>query len=377
MKKLENKIKSYIQENGPITFDKFMEFALYDKEHGYYSKSGNRFGKSGDFYTSPTVHRTFGQVISKFIVRVYEFIDEQFISVIEPGCGNGYLAVDILDCLKEFYPAVYEKIQYYCIDKSKSNIDKAYELLTDHKTKVNFTADISDLKEGHYGVVISNELFDALPFHRIKFKYNKPFEIYIENEGENFTEHLGKLSSNDLKEYIENLNINFEQDQQIEINLNYKKLIKQISSSLNKGVVITFDYGWLAGELYSPARLDGTYRCFHNHQISADPYINIGELDITSSVNFSDLIKLGEQNELKLIKYSTQGQFMVDWGILDIIEKLDEKSRTTVKNLFMPGTMGDMFKVLIQQKNMNDSFIEHYPESILKISYQSTKDTIR
>lgn len=377
MKKLENKIISYIQGNGPITFDKFMEFALYDKEDGYYCKSGKRFGKSGDFYTSPTVHRAFGNVISKFIVRVFEAIDEQFVSVIEPGCGNGYLAVDILDCLKEFYPTVYENIHYYCIDKSISNLDNAYELLADHRAIVNFAADISDLKDKHSGVVISNELFDALPFHRIKFKDNKPYEIYIENEGESFTEHLGKLSSNDLQKFIDNLNIHFEQDQQIEINLNYKKVIEQISNSLNKGVVVTFDYGWLSGELYSPERLDGTYRCFHNHQISADPYINIGEQDITSSVNFSDLIKLGEQNELKLIKYSTQGQFMVDWGVLDIIEKLDEKGRSTAKNLFMPGTMGDMFKVLIQQKNMNDSFTEHYPESILKISYQSTKDTIR
>ncbi|NIP31810.1 MAG: methyltransferase, partial [Candidatus Dadabacteria bacterium] len=300
----------------------------------------------------------------------------KYIFVIEPGSGSGYLASDILNSLKENYPDVYENISYILIDPNKTNLGKSEEILSDHKEKVIRHKNIHALKGSFNGVVLSNEFFDALTFHRIKFKNNRPQEIYVDIDHSSFKEVLGELSSSELKDAVYSLDTDFVEDQQIEINLNYRSVIKHISRILNKGIVLTFDYGYLKGELYSPKRFDGTYRCFHNHRISSNPYINIGEQDITSSVNFSELIDAGKQFGLSTEKYTTQGQFLIDWGILDIIEKLDEKQRSTAKNLFMPGTMGDAFKALIQQKNMNRSFMGHYPESVLKISYQTKEDQI-
>ena len=374
MNKLELRIKSYIEENGPITFDEFVEFALYDKDYGYYTKDSDKFGKSGDFYTSPAVHKAFGQVISNFIAIVHESTSENNFSVIELGSGTGYLALDILDSLKKYNPAIYENIDYLCIDSSESNIEKSKDLLLDHVQRVMWHEDFFGLQGKYNGVVLSNEFFDALPFHRIKFKDNKPWEIYVDTQGSNFVEQLGDISSAELKAVIDNLDMNFQENQQIEINLNYKKILKHITNILNEGVVLTFDYGYLKEELYSARRFEGTYRCFHNHKISTNPYTSIGEQDITSSVNFSELIDLGGKLVLDTVKYTTQGQFLVDWGILDITQELDEQQRRSVKNLFLPAAMGDMFKALIQEKNMKESIMKNYPESILKISYQTTED---
>jgi SAM-dependent MidA family methyltransferase len=338
MKELENKIKTHIEINGPITFAKFMDFALYDREYGYYARCSNKIGKSGDFYTSPTVHKAFGQVISNFIGR--------------------------------------RSLDYICIDSSQANLKKSKDLLADHKEKVKWHRNISELKGKFNAIVLSNEFFDSLPFHRIKFKDNSPQEIYVSVNQNGFFELLGDISNSEILKVIDNLHLSFAEDQQIEINLNYKSVLKQISKLLNMGIMISLDYGYLQSELYSPTRHEGTYRCFHNHKLSVNPYQNIGEQDITSSVDFSSLINIGKQNGLSTVKYTTQGQFLVDWGILETIEEANEEQRATIKNLFLPGTMGDKFKVLIQQKNMKDMLKDFYPESVLKISYQTTEDRI-
>lgn len=376
MKQLEDKIKLFIQNNGPITFAKFMDFALYDREYGYYTRHSNKFGKSGDFYTSPTVHRAFGQVISNFIVRFYEIINEKTITVIELGSGSGYLALDILNTLKRNNEKLYSNLNYICVDSSSSNLKKSKDLLVDHKGRVDWKDDISELQGKFTAIVLSNEFFDSLPFHRIRFKDGKPQEIYVSVNQNGFFELLDDISNPEILKVIDSLQLNFAQDQQIEINLRYKQVFNQISEILEKGMILSFDYGYLQKELYSPKRFEGTYRCFHNHKLSVNPYQNIGEQDITSSVDFSSLINYGQQARLNTIKYTTQGQFLVDWGILDIIEKASEKERVTIKNLFLPGSMGDMFKVLIQEKNMKELLRNFYPESVLKISYQTTEDRI-
>jgi len=133
MNMLAEKIISYINKKGPITFEKFMDFALYDREYGYYTICSNKFGKSGDFYTSPTVHRAFGQVIANLITRFSESINESDIKIIELGSGSGYLALDILDTLKRNNKKLYTNINYICIDSSPSNLTKSKEFLSDHK----------------------------------------------------------------------------------------------------------------------------------------------------------------------------------------------------------------------------------------------------
>ena len=123
----------------------------------------------------------------------------------------------------------------------------------------------------------------------------------------------------------------------------------------------------------------GTYKCIHRHRINETPYINIGEQDITSHVDFSNLIRVGNSVGLNEIKYTTQGQFLIDWGILEMMENEtnfpgitdfgEEKNLAAIKSLFLPGQMGHSFKVLLQKKNLDLVKEDFYPESPLKISF--------
>ena len=220
--------------------------------------------------------------------------------------------------------------------------------------------------------MISNELFDSLPFHRIKYLDNKFREIYVNYENNGFNEITGELSSERIMDYLNNYDLNLTDSKQIEVNLLAKEILKDISFILDSGFILTIDYGHLSDNYFDNERIDGTFRCFYRHTVNDNPYINIGDQDITADVDFTNLIASGTQFGLKKVKYTTQGQFLVDMGILNIIErdikKLGVNKINSIKNLFMPGLMGNYFKVLLQSKEVNKTG-NIYPESDLTISF--------
>ena len=376
MKQLENKIRNYIEQNGPVNFEKFMDFALYDTEYGYYTRNINGIGKSGDFYTSPAVHNAFGKTISNFILKCSTEINSSDFAIVELGSGQGYLAMDILDNLRDKHAGLYETITYYCIDKSGCNSDFSQNLLCNHKSRVRYLNNMTGLERSIRGIFISNEFFDSIPFRRFKFLNGKPYEILVTATGNDFTEILEEVGDDVLKKKMYDFSSHLAEGQQFEINTRMEDIIRNISGALVSGFILTFDYGYLQQELYNPERFSGTYRCFYNHTISENPYINIGLQDITCSIDFSSIINSGEKFGFRTMKYITQGQFLVDWGILDIIDKSPEIERAGIKNLMLPQTMGDKFKALLQYKNLKFQDSEFYPESEFRISYQSINDRL-
>jgi SAM-dependent MidA family methyltransferase len=378
-------IKSLIQKSGAITFAKFMELVLYHPQHGYYSGGKAKVGKEGDYYTSPHVHPAFGEVLSRFICRVHEVINVPHFTVVEMGAGKGFLALDILNSLKANNPEFYDRISYLIVELSPHLSEEGKNTLKEHSHKVEWINFYSHLKSKNIsGVLISNELVDSFPFHRAKFKNGKLFEILVALKDEEFIEILGEPSSPDLKKYFENYNLEFEDGQEVEINLKAREWLSDIASALVKGLILTIDYGHLAPELHSPARMKGTFRCFYKHTVNENPYINIGDQDITAHVDFSNLIRVGQSLGLDTLKYTTQGQFLIDWGILDIVERYSaeggsgdvsaERDRLAIKNLFLPELMGDRFKVLIQGKNLGREVKAFYPESSFRISFLKPLD---
>lgn len=372
-------IKSLIRDCGPITFAKFMNLALYHPEYGYYSSGRAKIGKEGDYYTSPYVHPAFGETISRFISRTYDVVDAPVFTVVEMGAGKGFLALDILDSIKKSAPNLYDRISYLIVERNPHSPGEGEGVLQNHLHKIKWIDPYSNLKPGSIsGVFISNELVDSIPFHRAKFKDGKLFEILVSLAGEGFVEILSEPSSPDLSKYFEGYNIKLEEEQEIEINLEAEKWLRNVASALVRGFIITIDYGCLAPELFNPARMKGTFRCFHRHTISDNPYINIGNQDITADVNFTSLIRVGESLGLNTIKYTTQGQFLIDWGILDIAERYSEeeshnlsaqRNRMAIKNLILPELMGGRFKVLIQGKDIRSEIQNFYPESPFRISF--------
>lgn len=380
MNSLREFIKSEIRAKGKITFSEFLVHALYHPELGYYMSGITRIGKAGDYYTSPSVTLAFGEVLAGFVTKVGAIANGEVLRVVESGGGKGLLAGDILDSIKRGSPEIYNKAKYYLIEKSPAGIKEAEKALVNHRSKVKFISSIPELEpETIDGVIISNELIDALPFHRARFKDGALREIFISLKDDEFTEISDEPSTRELIEYFNNYDIRFREGQEVEVNLNAGKWLGEVSGILRKGFVLTIDYGYLAHELYNPERMRGTYKCMHKHSINENPYINIGEQDITAHVDFSNLIKAGESLGLKTVKYDTQGQFLIDWGILDMMTReLDRETDSGslgagknigIKNLFLPSSMGHSFKILLQKKNIDTADEVFYPESPLKLSF--------
>jgi SAM-dependent MidA family methyltransferase len=376
MKHIRDIIETRIKERGPITFEEFMEIALYDPKDGYYSSGKANIGKEEDFYTSPYVHKVFGAIIADFIIKAFDLLEEQSLSIVELGAGKGVLARDILNHIKINFPDHYKHISYYSVEQSTGTVNEARNNLARHKDRVRTLSSLDEIEDGKItGVVISNEFFDALPFHRMKYSKKKLHEIFVTLEKGELVEITGNPSKDELLGYLSKLEMDFRDGQEFEINLRSKKFLTKINSILSKGLLLTIDYGYLSDELFSPERMKGTYKCLYKHTINETPYVNPGSQDITAHVDFGNLIRVGETLGFSRIIYTTQGQFLLDWGILEMIAENEEGEFSeheiqSIKNLFLPGLMGDKFKVLIQGKNFQDAFNNFYPESPLKISFK-------
>jgi len=374
-------IKSQLKMHGSITFSQFTELALYNKDFGYYTAGRERIGKKGDFYTSPCVHPAFGEIIGRFIKKSSELVDAKNFTVVEMGAGKGYLALDILDSIKSNYPELYTNLRYLVSETSPAQIEDGKKLLSDHNKRVSWIDSISDLGNSTVsGVFLSNELLDSFPFHRVKYTNHKIMEIYVGLNNNEFIEIEGEPSRHEIKDYVENYDLEFLDGQEFEVRTNVKKWLLEVSRTLDKGFVLTIDYGFLAPELFNTTRMKGTFKCIYKHTINENPYSHIGDQDITAHVDFSNLITIGESLGLKTIKYTTQGQFLIDWGILDILERYSSDERSVnsqkeilaIKNLFLPSLMGDRFKALIQYKNLDGKINTFYPKPPLQISFQSS-----
>jgi SAM-dependent MidA family methyltransferase len=199
-------------------------------------------------------------------------------------------------------------------------------------------------------------------------------EIFVTLRNGEFTETYDEPSTKELHKYFDGYGINFLEGQEAEVNLNAAGWLAEAGRVLKRGLILTIDYGFLAPSLYSPERMSGTYKCMYMHNLNDEPYVNIGRQDITAHVDFSNLIRSGEALGLHTVKYTPQGQFLIDWGVLGIMER--ESGNTdapghgrnmAIKNLFLPGSMGSSFKVLLQSKNIDAE--DFYPESPFKLSF--------
>lgn len=383
MNSLTEIIKSGIRDKGRLNFEEFMELALYHPEYGYYTSGRERIGREGDFYTSPFVHSAFGRTLAGFITKAWETINAPQNGVIEMGAGKGLLASDILDSVKEDRPDLYEEAEYLIVERNPHSRQQAEQALKNHKGKIRFLNTLDELDPNSFcGVVVSNELVDSFPFRRAIWTEGKLREIYVTLGNDEFIEVTGDPSTDRLTNYFDSYELSFNEGQQVEINLRAKEWIQNVGAILKKGLVLTIDYGHLVAELFSPERMRGTYKCMHEHQINESPYTDIGGQDITCHVDFSNLIRAGNSVGLDEVKYTTQGQFLIDWGILELMESDadmagisdtgEEKKRAAIKTLFLPGQMGHSFKVLLQAKNLDPAKEDFYPESPLKISFGVT-----
>lgn len=337
-----------IRDTGPISFHDFMEMALYYPGLGYYTSGKERIGKQGDYYTSPVLNSLYAQMLGKQIEEMWCLMEKQPFSIVEYGAGTCALCCDILNYLQNNEP-LYASLKYYIIEKNGLKQQEKY-LPEDKVIAINSIEEISGIN----GCILTNEVVDNFPVHLVVME-NELLEIFIDFENE-FMEVL-KPAPTGLNNYLDEQEITLPPNYRTEINLQAREWIETIAVNLNKGFVITVDYGFPAAELYAAKRTAGTLACYHNHSVTDMPYCNIGQQDITAHVNFSALKLWGAKFGLDYIGYCNQSYFLRSLGLANYLREIEKtqpnyhnNSSRAIHMLLLE--MGNNFKVLIQQKGI-------------------------
>ena len=362
---LEDILTQRISQQGRITFADFMTACLYEPGLGYYTSPGRKVGAEGDFYTSISVHAAFGRVIAREIAQMWRCMGSPSeFTLVECGAGNGRLACDIMDFLAEREAVLYGNLVLVLVEKEPTLESAQGEMLATHAEKVTWLPP-DEFASGRFtfsGCLYSNELLDALPVHRVVMNADGLQEIYVNRKDGEFHEETGPLSTAAIKEYLSRIAMELHPGQQAEINLAAPIWLTEAARALQKGFILTIDYGFPAAELFAPHRTRGTLLCYHRHQTEENPYIRLGQQDITAHVDFSTLMKCGEELGLQSNWFGEQYRFLLSAGIVEEIEEIERsditdeqklKLRLALKKLIMPeGGMGDTFRVLIQSKDI-------------------------
>ncbi len=357
MGELTYRIKQRISERGRITFAEFMEMALYYPDLGYYTSLREKVGARGDFYTSPATHPIFGSLISIQLEQMwYRLGQPPRFTVVEMGAGKGLLAHDILTYSKCLSPDFAGSLEYITLERGRRQA--IYRTQGGRIELSRMALQHGAPPENVTGSVLSNELLDAFPTHKVTMKNGALKEIYVTLKGDEFVESIDKPSTPLLEQKLEEEGITPTEGYCTEVNLNIRPWIDDISRILNKGFVLTIDYGYLSSELYSPQRSRGTLMSYYKHTCQNNPYIRIGAQDITSHVDFTSVIKSGYKAGLCSVGPISQEEFLLNLGLRVFIEAMNRKrldyqeylaNRFAMLELVRPEGMGN-FKVLVQGK---------------------------
>ena len=282
---LEEEIKDQIRLNGPIPFSRFMETALFFPKLGYYA-SGNRIGQNGDYYTSPVSHPLFAKLLSIQLEQMWDYMGQpsQF-DVVEVGAGSGILHDDLVRSFKSLGRSFQDSVRYIPIDRCRPLTHKPNWIQSNGIPLRNVV-----------GCVISNELFDSFPVHRFQFHENRIFEIYVNYSGGEFVEVIDEPSQS-LKENssLWRTAYNFPDGFRGEVSAGIDQWFSEVGLALDKGFILTLDYGGTTEENFSPDKKNGTIQCYYRHTVTSRPLIRIGRQDITAHVNFSRLSDAGKR----------------------------------------------------------------------------------
>ena len=349
----EAEIRRRIAARGHITFAEFMEVALYHPNGGYYT-SGERVGAAGDFYTSPAAHPAFGALLAVQLFQMWQLLGQpEPFTVAEPGAGNGLLCRDIVGAAAGLPGGFHHALRYVCLDRRAR---AGYERGLPGVSRV--AAGGLPLR-GMVGCVLSNELLDAMPVHQVTMERGRLREVYVTLDGDGFAAQTGQPSTPLLAQRLAGLGVELSEGQTAEVNLALESWAEAAALALERGFVLTVDYGRPAEELYSPEeRFRGTLTTFTAHLQTDRPLERVGQQDMSAQVDFTTLARTGAQAGLDFLGYASQSAFLRNLGLGQLERRpligsprQAQASRAGMWELAKPGGLGD-FKVMVQGKNV-------------------------
>ncbi|MEY3333553.1 MAG: hypothetical protein RLZZ176_1853 [Cyanobacteriota bacterium] len=353
-----------------ITFAEYMDMVLYHPQYGYYSSDVKIGFRGSDFFTSASLGADFGELLARQFYQMWEILDQPiYFSLVEMGAGQGILASHILNYIKQEYPDFFAAVKYIIVEKSSTLKQEQQQLLQDFSVKWCNLEEIEP--KSLTGCCFSNELLDAFPVHQFTLDAGELREIYVtiaENNSQPiFIEVIGEPSTPQLAEYFDLVGINlsqntYENGYRSEINLAALDWLSIVADCLERGYVLTIDYGYHADRYYHPQRRQGTLQCYYQHRHHDNPYINIGRQDITAHVDFTALSVWGESCGLKKVGWTQQGLFLMALGIGERLAAISWQQqpisqllqrREGLHQLINPGGLGN-FGVLVQSRGLTE-----------------------
>jgi SAM-dependent MidA family methyltransferase len=338
---------------GMLSFDRYMETVLYSPGLGYYVNARRKLGAAGDFVTAPEISPLFGRCMARQVTECLRMLGGG--AVLEVGAGTGRLAVDMLLEL-EAIDALPER---YCILELSPSLQQTQRetLQAEAPHLVDRVKWLRGLPiRGYRGVVIGNELLDAMPVHRFRRHADAWQELAVGGDEAELFDVWGAVRSPGLAETLDELcpdSAELGEGYTSEVNMRLAPWLRAVAASMTQGYVLLIDYGYTRREFYHAERRKGTLICHFRHRAFVDPYLLPGLQDITANVDFSAVAHAAIDAGFDLAGYTTQAHFLIDTGLDELLSEIDPMHTERhlqvlqgVKQLTLPSEMGERFKVM-------------------------------
>lgn len=352
--KLKQRIKTRIQRSGgQITFSDYMSAALYEPGLGYYMAGAVKFGARGDFITAPEITSLFGQTLATQILPALETTNGE---ILELGAGSGQLALDIISALEQV-----TSLRYSILEPSADLRQRQHQHLQGRLSAELFARVrwLDTLPDGFCGVIVANEVMDALPVERFRIDGDEHSRQIMQLQVD---EHFGEAEQ-PADEALRNAVHQVETDIGFHLPAGYESEIctvlapwvSSLADCLENGLMLLVDYGYPRKEYYLPERNCGTLSCYYQHRVHDNPYVWPGLQDITAHVDFTAVVEAAISADLELLGYTSQSAFLLNNGLLDLAKTSQQQADNNtdrlgiakaVKTLTLPGEMGERFQVM-------------------------------
>lgn len=368
-------IEEINRHDGKLSFSRFMEMALYTPSLGYYASEKPIFGAQGDFVTAPELTPIFSRCLANQVHDVLSQLDDGG-DILEAGAGNGTMAADILLELEKLNGL---PNQYVISEVSQTLRQRQHNHIKTYAPHLlNRVSWIDALPASFSGVILGNEILDAIPTRRVRFNHQKPHEeLFVSHENNHLTWVSAPPADDLLKDELNRIYGKFgslmPENYETEINLSSREWIQKISKTLTQGAVLLIDYGFSEQEFYRPERSEGSLMCHYKHCAHSDPLTHVGLQDITAHVNFTDIAEVAFHNDMTISGFTTQTYFLLSCGLESFLNEIDINDTKQliaktqpVKVLILPEEMGDLFKVIGLSKNIDHDLLGFKVKNLLE-----------